>query len=89
MNYIMSYSKMFACPKPSTCMIFLTQVFGVIDLTIFTGKITWHLPSKVRKVDSLRNRFFLIVIFCPVYHWLEVSREVDISRARRASDILT
>ena len=29
------------------------------------------------------------MICCPIYHWLEVSREVDISRARSASDIFT
>ena len=37
----------------------------------------------------LRNRFLLTLICCPIYHWLEVSREVDISRARSASDIFT
>ena len=37
----------------------------------------------------LRNRFLLTVICCPIYHWLEISREVDISRARSASDIFT
>ena len=37
----------------------------------------------------LRNRFLLTVICCPIYHWSEVSREVDISPARSASDILT
>ena len=31
----------------------------------------------------LRNRFLLAVICCPIYHWLEVSHEVDISRANR------
>ena len=41
---------------------------------------------------QLRNRFLLTVISCPIYHWLEVnreevSREVDILRARSASDI--
>ena len=38
-------------------------------------------------VFYLRNRFLLTVIGCPIYHWLEVSREVDISQARSASDI--
>ena len=37
----------------------------------------------------LRNRLLLAVICCPIYHWLEVSREVDISRARSAGDIFT
>ena len=31
---------------------------------------------------GLRNRFLLTVICYPINHWLEVSREVDISRAR-------
>ena len=31
----------------------------------------------------LRNRLLLTVICYPIYHWLEVSREVDISRARK------
>ena len=35
----------------------------------------------------LRDRFLLTVTCCPVYHWLVASREVDISRARSASDI--
>ena len=35
----------------------------------------------------LRNKFLLIVICCPIYHWLEVSREVDISRAVNAGDL--
>ena len=38
---------------------------------------------------NLRNSFLLTVIHCPVYYLLEVSREVDISRARSASDIFT
>ena len=33
-----------------------------------------------------RNRVSLTVICCPIYHWLSVSREVDISQS--ASDIL-
>ena len=37
----------------------------------------------------LRNMFLLTVICCPIYHWSEVSREVDISPAHRASDIFT
>ena len=37
----------------------------------------------------LRNKFLLTVICCPIYHWLEVSREVNISRARSASDRFT
>ena len=38
---------------------------------------------------GLRNRFLLTVICCPVYHWLEVSREMDISQAQSTSDIFT
>ena len=38
---------------------------------------------------KLKNRFLLTMICCSIYHWLEVSHEVDISRARSASDILT
>ena len=36
-----------------------------------------------------RNRFLLTVICCQIYHWLEVSLEVYISRARSVSEILT
>ena len=36
-----------------------------------------------------RNRFLLTVICCPIYHWLEDSPEVDISRAQSASDVFT
>ena len=32
-----------------------------------------------------RKTFLLEVICCPIYHWLEVSRKVDISRARSAT----
>ena len=35
----------------------------------------------------LKQRFLLTVIYCQIYHWLEVSHEVDISQARSASDI--
>ena len=34
----------------------------------------------LKLVIYLRNRFLLTVICCPVNHWLEVSREVDISQ---------
>ena len=37
----------------------------------------------------IRNRFLFTVICCPIYHWLEVSREVDISRVQSASNIFT
>ena len=37
--------------------------------------------------DTLR--FLLTVIRCLRYHWLEVSREVDISRARIARDLFS
>ena len=37
----------------------------------------------------LRQRFLLTMICCPIYPWVEVSREVDKSRARSASDIFT
>ena len=37
----------------------------------------------------LRNRVLRIVNCCPIHHSLEVSREVDISRARSASNIFT
>ena len=44
----------------------------------------------VSNLFCLRNRFMLTKICCPIYHWLEVSREVDISRALlRARDIFT
>ena len=35
----------------------------------------------------LRERFLLTVICYQIFHWLETSREVDISRARSASDL--
>ena len=31
--------------------------------------------------EDYLNRFLLTVICCPIYHWLEVSREMDISQA--------
>ena len=37
----------------------------------------------------LRNRFLLTAICWPIYHWLAVSREVNISRAQSTSDIFT
>ena len=37
----------------------------------------------------LRNRFLFPVICGSINHWLEVSRQGDISRARSASDIYT
>ena len=48
------------------------------------------IPVKNQGKYCLRNKFLLIVICCPIYHWLEVSSEVDNnSRARSASDIFT
>ena len=41
------------------------------------------------KAIKIRNRFLLTVIRCLIYQWLEVSREVDKSRARSVSDIFT
>ena len=40
-------------------------------------------------VFDVRNRVLLTVICHPMFHWLEVSREVDTSRAPIASDIFT
>ena len=45
------------------------------------------LPEQLR--ICLRNRFLLALICCPIYHWLDVSREVDVSRAQSASDIFS
>ena len=36
-----------------------------------------------------RNRFLLTVICFPIYHWLEVSHEVNISQAQSVGDIFT
>ena len=38
--------------------------------------------------NYLCNRFLLTVICFPIYRWLEVSHEVDISRTQSTSDIL-
>ena len=43
----------------------------------------------VNIVLNLSNRFLPTVICCPLYHWLEVSHEVDISGASSMSDIFT
>ena len=40
-------------------------------------------------LQSLRNRFLLTVICYPIYHWLEVSVEVDTSRVQSATDIFS
>ena len=40
------------------------------------------------RILCLRNKF-LLTGFVAQYHWLEVSHEVDISRAQSASDIFT
>ena len=40
-------------------------------------------------VKKLRNRFLLTMICCLIYHWLEVSRKVDISGAPSSSGIFT
>ena len=42
-----------------------------------------------QSVYCLRNRFLFPVICGSINHWLEVSRQGDISRARSASDIYT
>ena len=69
------------------------------NYTVWLLSIKFYLRYKAKSLDHekidhcdlhcLRNRFLLTVIYCSIYHWLEVSRKVDISRARSASDIIT
>ena len=42
-----------------------------------TGQIMIGTQSKSFKF-YLRNRFLLTVIYCPIYHWLEVSRQENV-----------
>ena len=46
------------------------------------------IPEQVLILNK-RNRFLITVISCPIYHWLEISRKVNMTRARTASDIVT
>ena len=54
-----------------------------------TGETHVHVWCERIVCCYLRNRFLLTVICCPIYYWLEVSREVDISQAGSPSDIFT
>ena len=53
-----------------------SENISLILLTVSDGQKTCSL-----KVYHVRSRFLLTVICCPIYYWLEVSHEVDISRA--------
>ena len=61
----------------------------ILTLRLFNLCFIFQSALGSSAVWKLSNWFLLTVICCPIYHWLEVSREVDISRARSASDIFT
>ena len=64
--------------------------FHIKSLKYNYGYYSWQLLPNVAIINSyLRIRFLLSVICFPIYRWLEASNEVDISRARSASDIFT
>ena len=62
-------------------------VLGVPILKHFRDITLFHLNTFC--MLQLRNRFLLTVICFPIYHWLEVSREVNISQAPSVGDIST
>ena len=61
--------------------------YFIASSTLFPNIAKLAVGKKLHCKLDLRNRLLLTVICCPIYHWLEVSRKVIISRAQSAKNI--
>ena len=63
------------------------MAIGYIWIKVQEARVIEEIDSRSQSLFCLRNRFLFPVICGSINHWLEVSRQGDISRARSASDI--